>query len=99
MIDGGAEEVFSGRRRRGCQRIVRSVGTSFAGKVNGHSRAGGGVLSVIGPGIGRGLMGNFSGLQGDRRGPRGGQALRPFLAAAGGPVWIVSGGKDENGIL
>src|ERR1700687_5917308 len=99
MIDGGTEEVFSRGRRRGSQRVVRSVGTSFAGQVNGHSRAGGGVLGMIGPGIGGGFMGDIGGFERDGGVAGAIQAFGAFLANAEAPVGIVAKGKDENGIV
>ena len=67
--------------------------------MNNDDRPGGGVFGVIGPGVGAGFMGNFGGLQRDRRIPRAIEAFRPFQADAQVPVGLVAKRKDENGIV
>ncbi len=54
---------------------------------------------MIGPGVGAGFMGNFGGLQRDRRIPRAIEAFRPFQADSQAPVGLVAKRKDENGIV
>ena len=68
MVDGGAEGILYGRGRRGIQgiRIRGGIVAGFSGQVNGDGSAGGGIFSVIGPGIGRGFMGDFRRLKRNR---------------------------------
>ena len=67
MIDGGAEGILYSRGRRGIHGIVGGLVAGFSGQVNGYGSAGGGIFSVIGPGIGRGFMGDFRRLKRNRR--------------------------------
>jgi len=67
--------------------------------MDGYGRAGGGILSMIGPGIGDGFVGNLGRFEGDRWIAGAIHALRALLANAETPVRIVAKGKDENGVV
>jgi hypothetical protein len=99
MIYRSAEGVLAGRWRRGRQSVGYGICARLSREVDGDGGAGGGVLGMISPGIGGGLVSDIGGFERDWRVAGAIQTLRSFQAEAEAPIGIITKGKKKDGIV